>query len=215
MPNPSFASSTAPAPDKLIAGEFPRVMKTATLKSGENRTRGAVLGEVLTIAAAVAGANTGNGVFGAITGGIRLKAGIYTVLCIAAAANAGTFILTSPNGDRVGKDITVAVAFVSDHMNFTIADGAADFIVGDKFTITVSRSGKFILSAAAAVDGSNIPSAILVEDCDATAADKDCSIYESGEFDEATVVLGAGHTLATVRPDLKAQNIYLRTTTAA
>lgn len=215
MPGPSFSSSTAPAPDKLLAGEFPRTMKNAILAITENRARGAVLGEVLTIGAAVAGANTGNGTVTGIAGKEDLEAGIYTLRCIAAAVNAGTFILTSPTGQRIGRDITVGVAYTSEHLDLTINDGATDFVVGDTFTITVTRSGKYKLSAAAAVDGSNKPSAILVEAVDATAADKDCSIYQTGEFNEDAVVLGAGHTVATVRPFLEARGIYLRKVTAA
>lgn len=118
MSDPSFSSATS-VQDELIAGELDRVTETVTLITGENRTRGAVLGKI-------------------------------------------------------------------------------------------TASGKWKLSAAAAVDGSEVPRAVLVKDCDATAADKDCSIYRTGEFSEAKLILGAGHTIASIREQLAAVGIFVK-----
>lgn len=82
----------------------------------------------------VAGTNTGNGTIGTLTFGAKAKAGIYTLTCVTAAANGGTFSVVDPDGYRLA-DAKVGVAYASSHLGFTIADGAADFIVGDSFTI--------------------------------------------------------------------------------
>lgn len=124
-------------------------------------------------AAAKAGGNTGNGVLtmDAVTPVKQgAKAGIYTVRCIAAAANGGTFRVENPAGDVIG-DVLVAATF-DDDIKFSIADGAADFIVGDGFDITVAAGGgKYVASPAAGVTGAESASAVLLDKVDATAAD--------------------------------------------
>ncbi len=64
QPTASFASSSQ-APDRLIAGELPLIARPITLQSGENLTRGAVLGRItssgnynLSLSAAVDGSET-------------------------------------------------------------------------------------------------------------------------------------------------------------
>ncbi len=57
------------------------------------------------------------------------------------AADSGTFVVNTPSGYQLADTAEVASAYTSDHVNFTIADGATDFVVGDKFTITVSANG--------------------------------------------------------------------------
>ena len=91
MTNPGF-STASPVIDELIAGEFPRAMDDVTLKTGENRTRGAALGKLTkdTVGAVTAdGGNTGNGAPGAATLGADAEVGTYTLTCVEAAANAG------------------------------------------------------------------------------------------------------------------------------
>lgn len=82
------------------------------------------------------GANTGNGVMGAITVSAQTLRGRYILKVTVAAANAGTFVVWDPNGKVVGTG-TVAVAFTQGGLSFTLADGAADFVAGDGFTIDV------------------------------------------------------------------------------
>lgn len=214
--NTSFSTTTSPAPDGLLAGEMPRVTQDVTIATGENLTRGAVVGKI-TVGAATAAAgagNTGNGTMGAVTTGADAKPGVYKVVIVEPAANAGAFIVEDPDGVIVGRG-TVAVAFAGP-VNFTLADGATDFVSGDFFNITVAAgSGKWKRSVAAATDGSQRPLAILVGDVDATAADKNAAIYRTGEFNEAALNFGAGHSASTVRAALEAQQIYLKTTVAA
>ena len=90
--------------------------------------------------------NTGNGVMGAITVGSKAEIGDYLLTCVEAVADGGVFQVESPSGYSL-PDLTVAVAYDTDHLDMTLADGATDFIVGDVFTITVAAvdadSGQF------------------------------------------------------------------------
>lgn len=97
--------------------------------------------------AAKSGGNTGNGVFtiDALTPVLAgAKVGVYTVRCIAAAANGGTFRVEDPDGIVLG-DVAVGATFADD-IKFAIADGSADFVVGDGFDVTVS-GGTLIANA--------------------------------------------------------------------
>lgn len=62
----------------------------------------------------------------------------------------------------------------------------------------ITASGKYVLSASAASDGSQTPLCILAEAADATAADVTVKAYFMGEFDAALCSFGAGHTAASV-----------------
>jgi hypothetical protein len=212
----SFVSTSSPAPDGLLAGEMPRVSTPITLLSGENLTRGAVLGKITvgTGSGAAAAGNTGNGTISAITIGANAKAGVYKAICIEPAANLGRFIVEDPDGIIVGQ-VNVGSAFAGP-IGFTISDGGTDFVAGDGFDITVAAgSGKFKRAVAAATDGSQRPVGILVESDDATAGDKAASAYRTGEFNEAALNFGAGHDANSVRAALEALQIYLRTVVPA
>lgn len=90
----------------------------------------------VTPATTAAGTNTGNGTMGTVTASAGAMPGAYTLKIITAAANAGQFEVIDPQGDLVGIG-NVAVAFSTGGLAFTLADGSADFVVGDTFTITV------------------------------------------------------------------------------
>lgn len=72
----------------------------------------------------------------------------------------------------------------------------------------VTADGKLLLSLAAAVDGSEDVYAILGEDVDATSADKEATVYLSGEFRAAGLTFGTGHTAASTRDAARALGIY-------
>jgi hypothetical protein len=73
----------------------------------------------------------------------------------------------------------------------------------------VTASGKYVLSLAAAADGSQVPVAILVEDIDASAGDKAALAYTRGDFNAQALTLGAGHTVASVKAALANLGIFL------
>jgi hypothetical protein len=73
----------------------------------------------------------------------------------------------------------------------------------------ITASGKYVLSLAAAADGSEVASAILAEDVDASGGDKPGIVYVSGDFNENAITYGTGHTADSVRAGLRDLNIYL------
>lgn len=196
------------AHDNLIAGPRAIEVKKYSLASG-TLLRGAVLGRQLgtVTPAAVAGNTGGSGTIASATLGAGAKAGVYRVICVEPATNAGAFLVEDPDGIIVGR-ATVAVGFVGP-VNFTITD-ATDFVVGDAFTITVAYDATDVkLAAAAATDGSQVPFGILAHDADASAAEVEVLVYIHGDFNEWALSFGAGHTADTVRDALRARGIHL------
>lgn len=124
--------------------------------------------------AAKAGGNTGNGTLTLdATHAVRdgAKVGVYRVRLKTAAANAGTWQITDPEGFDLGE-IGVGATFDND-IKFASADGATDFVVGDGFDITVALgSGKFAPLDFAAENGAQRPTKVLLERVDTTAADQ-------------------------------------------
>lgn len=150
--------------------------KGGIIKSGSGKViTGTVLGAVggSATAAAKAGGNTGGGTLtlDATTPVLAgAKDGVYSVRCIAAAANSGTFRIENPDGVVIG-DVLVGATF-ADGIKFVIADVGADFAVGDGFDISVSTAGKkYIPLNFAGVDGSQKAVAILIHLTDATSED--------------------------------------------
>ncbi len=74
----------------------------------------------------------------------------------------------------------------------------------------ITGSGEYVLSLAAAADGSEVPVAILVADTDATVGATVTGIYLAGEFNDNAITFGAGHTAASVKDALRNLNIYLK-----
>ena len=73
----------------------------------------------------------------------------------------------------------------------------------------ITATGKYILSLSAAVDGSEVPDAVLAEATDATAADVATPAYFTGGFDESKLVLGTAHTATSIREGLRVKGIHL------
>lgn len=118
--------------------------------------------------------NTGTGALGSLTLGAKAKAGDYVVTCVAEAAGGGRFQVVDPDGYAL-PDAVVGAAYVHPQLNFTIADGDPDFVVGDAFTITVpAGTGKVVALAPGAVDGTQRVFGIALEQITAPdGADKD------------------------------------------
>ncbi|WP_297576209.1 head decoration protein [uncultured Deefgea sp.] len=73
----------------------------------------------------------------------------------------------------------------------------------------ITASGKFILSASAADDGSQVPDAVLMQDVDATGGDKEGLIYLRADLNASALTLGAGHTVTSIFDDLRAKSIFI------
>jgi hypothetical protein len=185
------------------------------IASGQSLKAGAVLGKITVgaiVGAAVAG-NTGNGALSAITAGNGIVPGVYKAICVEPATNAGIFEVFAPNGVLLGK-ATVAVAFAG-AINFTIADGATDFVSGDAFTITVAAgSGKYVKYDDSAADGSDVAAAVLFAAVDATAADAaGTAITRQAEVVKSMLIFDAGQAApaqANAIADLAARGIIAR-----
>ncbi|MDF1577681.1 MAG: head decoration protein [Desulfobulbales bacterium] len=145
-----------------------------TVLSGEKLVALAVVGKITNATpttGTAAAANTGDGTMTAVTAGEDVQIGTYTMTCISAVLNAGVFAVTAPDGDAL-PEATVAVAYVNDQINFLLNDGAADFVVGDIFTVDVAEgSGKVVEVKAAAGDGSQTAYGFLAAAVDASSAD--------------------------------------------
>lgn len=139
---------------------------------------GTVLGlvtdaDVVSTAQAADAGNTGNGTIaeGDPAVGADVKVGAYRIVCIEPAADAGQFSVEDPDGVQIGV-ASVGVEYDGEIV-FTISDGGTDFIAGDAFTFTVSRSSfGYVPSPNAADDGSDQAVAIALYGCDATSAAK-------------------------------------------
>lgn len=211
MNRASFSSSDL-AVDNLIAGNAHLLLgQQITLAAGAVYPRGAVLGKRTLGAATSAFVGTGNGALTLDAATPVLpgaKQGAYAITCIAAASNGGTFRVEDPTGVVLG-DVAVGGTF-ADQIKFVIADGATDFIVGDKFTVTVAAgTSQYLTSVAAAVDGSAVPDLVLSETVDATLEAKPAMAYKRGDFNASALTFGAGHSAATVAETLRSKGIAI------
>ena len=73
----------------------------------------------------------------------------------------------------------------------------------------ITTGGKYNLSLSAAGDGSEVPRAILAQDCDASGGDEECLIYETGDFNEDALTIGTAHTADSIRDGLRALGIFM------
>lgn len=100
-----------------------------------------------------------------------VQVGTYILACTAAATNAGTFSVTAPDGTALAP-ATVGVRYTQGGLDFRLNDGATDFVVGDAFTIAVTR-GKVRGWDPASTDGSGSAAVgVLWDAVDASSADK-------------------------------------------
>jgi hypothetical protein len=93
--------------------------------------------------------------------------------------------------------------------SITVAHGAGSLVRGTLLG-KKTADGKYLTSLSAAVDGSEVPVAILAEPVNAAAGDVVTTAYESGEFNEDRMTIGTGHTANSVRDALRAISIFLK-----
>lgn len=157
-------------PVEFILSEGPRARSRDAITIAEEQTiepnqvvaKLPVVAEVTAVAAANAGNTSGSGAMTMATPAVSasVKAGVYSVVCVEPASNAGNFAIFDPNGKFIGK-ATAAVAFDGE-VKFTIAD-ATDFVSGDGFTITVTVGEyEWVAFDQDGTDGSEIPAGIAL-----------------------------------------------------
>jgi hypothetical protein len=156
----------------------------------QNLAVAAVLGKITAGSVPTTGTadvgNTGNGTCTAVTGGVNVQVGTYTITCIQAVAHGGVFEIKDPNSATVG---VVAIdpgagqtgVFTSDEINLTLTDAGTDFVFGDIFTIAVPAGGAQVRAINfAGVDGSANAYGILYEAVDASASGEYTRTFTSG-----------------------------------
>lgn len=168
------------------------------LASGQSLIAGAIVGLIATAtpgtaAVKASGANTGNGAMGAVTVGQGAKVGVYRLRVVTAAANAGDFEVIDPDGDVSGIG-HVGAAYAAGGLSFTLADGSADFIVGDGFDITVGPGANTYTAVdLAGTHGQDAAVGILFDTVDATSAAEPCVVVDAdAEVREAQLIYPVG-----------------------
>lgn len=94
---------------------------------------------------------------------------------ITVADTVGTWKLVDPNGMLVSNTIKTAAGASQattieiGSLTFIVTDGATDFVVGDKFSLTVAADGNLVPYATAGVGGAQIPIEVLTYELVTTA----------------------------------------------
>jgi hypothetical protein len=149
-----------------------------------------------TIASAAKGGNTGNATVGTLTAnGYAPSAGFYSV----EFDDATHYVVADPLGALVGHG-TTGVAFSGGGLGFTITAGGTAFVPGDSFVVTVaSGSGKYKAWSPAAVDGSQVPAAILFATTDVTNVDKQVTVVaRQAEVNQSELIFPTGMSAAQI-----------------
>lgn len=143
---------------------------------------GTILARKIVADAVVAAADVGNTGDGTVTlatvaaGPTIPIVGAYVLTVTAAVVNGGVLQLVDPNGAIVASDLIMTVGagaatvFEAGGLQFTVTDGAADFIVGDFFTLTVAAVDKLVVFAIAGAGGAQVPKSVLTYEVIATGA---------------------------------------------
>ncbi len=91
----------------------------------------------------------------------------------------------------------------------TIGSGAA--LTRGAVLGKVTATGKYILSAAGASDGSETPVAILAEDTDASGSDvTNVPVYIRGDFNSNALNFGTAHDADSVKDALRDGGIFIK-----
>lgn len=122
--------------------------------------------------------------------GPQAQVGTYVLTCIAAASNAGTFSVRAPDGTRLA-DLTVGVAYDSDHIKLTVADGAADWGAGAVINVVVpAGNGRYVPFTNAA----DLPAAAILfggRTVPANGTAKAVSVERAAEVNASELVFDA------------------------
>jgi hypothetical protein len=157
-------------------------------------------------------ANTGNATVGTMSAGAAIKAGNYTAVCLTAT----TAQVYSPTGDELGVT-TFGAQFVNPELSFKITAGGTPCVAGDTFVLlaTPNAAGIYKLCTASAVDGSEIPAAILVDYSDPSAGNVITGVYLMGEFNGNAIILDPSISLASVKAAFTGKGIFIKTSVSA
>lgn len=198
--------------DQLIAGEFQLETQPIIVQAGALK-RGTVLGLISaqSITGAAGSTNTGNGSIGAISRAAGSKEGAYVLT----ATSATTWTVVDPEGATL-PNATTGTAYNQQGVRFTVTAGGTAFVAGDKFNLnSLDATGQYITCVKTANDGSQVPTAILVDDADATGGPVAAGAYLTGEFNHRAIIFDASWTLAEIRDALRARSIFVKASVSA
>lgn len=152
-----------------LANEF-RSRENVVVASGQTLQAGTVIGFLTALNQPTAGsANVGNGTITVSGIGAGARVGSYAVKMTSTGATAA-FTVTAPDGALVGTG-AVGTAFSGGGIAFTIADGAADWTIGDTLTFPVARGAAKAWDPGNS-DGSETVGGIIIYAVDASAGAK-------------------------------------------
>jgi hypothetical protein len=157
-------------------------------------------------------ANTGNATLSAMSGGAKMQMGSYTATCLTAT----TAQVIDPAGEEIGV-ATFGTAFADSQINFTITAGGTPCAAGDAFVLVAAptTAGLYTLCTASAVDGTEVPAAILVDTTDPTGGNVSAGVYLMGEFNANALVLDPSLSLAAVKAAFAGKGIFIKNAVSA
>jgi len=208
--------------DNLYVGRYPEWKGSRTIAESQTLLRGTVLGLILygAVTSVADAGNTGDGTVTALDtlSGAGAVVGAYNLECTVAIADGGSFKLVDPNGIQVAGNLTLTVGagaatvFEVAGLTFTITDGATNFVVGDKFAVTVAEgSGEAVTLDIAATDGSDIFDSILLDNRTTGVSETlPAPVAESGGFREESLIFGGSTTIDDVRKQMRDKNCYTK-----
>lgn len=179
MPNPTITNLDL---GELVLGDDRYRTETLRFDGADTFAKGTILSRravLQTPVAAADGGNTGDGTLTALSiveGPVVPLPGVYTLRCTEAVADGGVFRLENPNGAIIATGLAMspgagaATVIEVAGLRFTLTDGAADFVAGDLFTITVSADGSLVPYAKGGSRGDQLPVAVLAHEVTKTGA---------------------------------------------
>ncbi|WP_305908475.1 head decoration protein [Methylomarinum sp. Ch1-1] len=186
-----------------------RSREAVTIASGQNLAAGAVLGHITCGATSTAadGGNTGDGALSAVTlSGGGAMPGDYILTITAAETDAGDYQVIAPDGNLIGVG-SVGGEFNFGGLLFTLSDGVIDFIVGDRFTITVAEIDQYAEHDPDGVDGREVAAGILFDAVDASAADQSgVALVRDAEINSNEIVWKTGISADAKTTGIEAMN---------
>jgi hypothetical protein len=194
--------------EKLVIRDARYRQEVVKFTAAQTYLEGAILARKLlsdTVSVAADGGNTGDGTVtaAALASGGPALVGAYNLECTAAVTNGGVFKLEDPNGIELENAITIpagagnSIVFVGHGLTFTLTDGATDFIVGDKFSLTTTEDGVLEAYAADGVDGTEIPMSLMPRArTEASGANYPQSVLVEGEVVQSIVETAQGGALS-------------------
>ena len=178
-----------------VATAYASTHLSFTIANGGTMTIGDAFTVVVTAGGTPAIVGTGSGTMSGVSLGKLAQSGTYRLRLRSTSGTAAIEVI-APDGSQLADGI-VATAYVSDHVNFTVANGGT-MTINDYYNIIVAN-GVGTVSAwnPAAVDGTQDPWGILFSAVDAsTAAAAGAMISRLAEVKASLLTYAAGVSAA-------------------